>query len=71
MPPEFFQTHQDTRTWCLEKLIVKEGHLETRMYACADYAIEHGITEDLNELYTLWEDWKIKHPRTDTQINRL
>ena len=41
------------------------------MYACADYAIEKGITKDVEALYTLWEDWKIKHPSTNQQINRL
>ena len=71
MPPEFFQDFQDDRTWCLEKLITKENHLEVRMYACADYAIDKGITNDVEALYTLWEDWKIKHPSTNQQINRL
>ena len=71
MPPEFFQDYQDDRTWCLEQLIRKEGHLEQRMYECADHAIEHGITKDLKELYTLWERWKTSTPDPNKQINRL
>ena len=71
MTPEFFQDYQDDRTWCLEQLKRKEGHLETRMYACADHALTEGISKDLKELNTLWERWKNSTPDPNTQINRL
>ena len=63
---------QDTRTWAIEQLIRKENFLDPRMYACADcYASTH-VSKVLDDLYTLWIEWKANNPRDYPQvINRL
>ena len=41
---------QDDRVWCLEQLIRLEGHLDPRMYECADYATSAGLVKDHKDL---------------------
>ena len=43
---------QEDRVWCLEQLIRLEGHLDPRMYECADYATSAGLVKDVKDLYT-------------------
>ena len=63
---------QDIRTWAIEQLIRKENFLDPRMYACADCYASTYISQVLDDLYTLWMEWKEKHPTDNPQvINRL
>ena len=63
---------QDVRTWAIEQLIRKENFLDPRMYACADCYASMYISQVLDDLYTLWMEWKEKHPTDNPQvINRL
>ncbi|WLW37385.1 hypothetical protein [Synechococcus phage S-RS29] len=62
---------QDARVWALEQLLKYEGHLDPRMYECADYATSAGLVKDKNDLYTLWVEWKIDNPSDNPQINRM
>lgn len=63
---------QDIRTWAIEQLIRKENFLDPRMYACADCYASMYISQVLDDLYTLWMEWKEKHPTDNPQvINRL
>ena len=63
---------QDVRTWAIEQLIRKENFLDPRMYACADCYASTYISQVLDDLYTLWMEWKEKHPTDNPQvINRL
>ena len=43
------QDRQDARTWALETLIRYEGHLDSRMYPCADWITSTGLTNDAHE----------------------
>tara|TARA_B100001113_G_scaffold71497_1_gene55393 strand:- start:2400 stop:2612 length:213 start_codon:yes stop_codon:yes gene_type:complete len=70
MSLEFSQTFQDDRTRCLEHLVRKEGFLDTRMYECSQQAVESGVCKDVEALYTLWDEWKVKFP-TPQVVNRL
>tara|TARA_B100000214_G_scaffold351686_1_gene306291 strand:- start:17 stop:367 length:351 start_codon:yes stop_codon:yes gene_type:complete len=70
MSLEFSQAFQDERTRVLEHLVRREGHLDTRMYEFSQDIAEKGIFEDVEALYTLWEQWKSKFP-TPQIINRL
>ena len=70
MSLEFSQAFQDSRTRAFEHLVRKEGCLDTRMYAFIQDAVENNKTEDVKELYTLWEEWKTRFP-TPQVINRL
>ncbi len=63
---------QDTRVWALEQLIHGEGFLDPRMYACADYYASAYASQVLEDLYTLWVEWKNDNPTNNPQIrNRL
>ena len=58
---KFSQSLQDSRTFILETLIRTEGHLDNRMYNCADLCV------DLNkvcteEILSEWERYKRAHP---------
>ena len=53
---------QDLRTWALQTLIWKEGHLDSKMYAVADLYIGINNTKNTEVLYTLWNGWKSNHP---------
>ena len=70
MPPKFFQDQQDTRTWVLENLIRHEGYLDSRMYACADLAINKNLINDVKDVLKVWEDYKKRFP-TEKITNRL
>lgn len=62
----------EVRVRALEALIRCEGHLEHRMYECADFYAHNKDSQDVKDLYTLWSGWKEKFPRTAyEQINRL
>tara|TARA_B100000683_G_C12450396_1_gene539888 strand:+ start:1251 stop:1469 length:219 start_codon:yes stop_codon:yes gene_type:complete len=66
------RNRQDIRTWAIEQLIRKENFLDPRMYACADCYASMYISQVLDDLYTLWMEWKEKHPTDNPQvINRL
>ena len=63
---------QDTRVWALEQLILKESFLDPRMYACADHFASISASHTLEDLYTLWVEWKDNNPTDNPQvINRL
>ena len=63
---------QDTRVWALEQLIFKESFLDPRMYACADYYASSYASQVLDDLYTLWVEWKNDNPTDNPQVrNRL
>ena len=63
---------QDTRVWALESLIQKEAFLDPRMYACADYYASSYASQVLEDLYTLWVEWKNDNPTDNPQVrNRL
>ncbi len=63
---------QDTRTWAIEQLIRHESFLDPRMYACADYYSSSYGSQVLDDLYTLWIEWKEDNPTDNPQvINRL
>ena len=65
------QDRQDDRTWALETLIRHEGHLDNRMYACADYLCSAGLTRDANDVLTAWEEWKEVNQSSMTDITPL
>ncbi len=63
---------QDTRTWAIEQLIRKENFLDPRMYACADLYTSTFVSQVVDDLYTLWIEWKANNPTDNPQvINRL
>ena len=63
---------QETRTWAIENLIRHESFLDPRMYACADYFASISASHTLEDLYTLWVEWKDNNPTDNPQvINRL
>tara|TARA_B100001996_G_scaffold168853_1_gene128732 strand:- start:244 stop:441 length:198 start_codon:yes stop_codon:yes gene_type:complete len=64
-------TQQDRRVWALEQLIRKDGCLDPRMYECAYHATSERGVEDVEDLYTLWVEWKGKFPSNDPKTNRL
>jgi hypothetical protein len=56
----------------LEQLIFKESFLDPRMYACADYYASSYASQVLEDLYTLWVEWKNDNPTDNPQVrNRL
>ena len=59
---------QDLRTWALQTLIWKEGHLDSKMYAVADLYIGINNTKNTEVLYTLWNGWKSNHPDTKYKL---
>ena len=64
------RTHrQDTRTWAIEQLIKKENFLDPRMYACADCYASTFVSQVVDDLYTLWMEWKEKNPTDNPQVN--
>ena len=65
------ETQQDARVWALEQLIRYEGCLDPRMYECADYVTSQGSVENVNDLYTLWVEWKVDNPSNSPKTNRL
>lgn len=65
------QDRQDDRTWALETLIRHEGHLDNRMYACADYLCSAGLTTDAKDVLTAWEEWKEVNPSSMPEITPL
>ena len=67
-----FSGRQDLRTWAIEQLIRKESFLDPRMYACADRYASTYISKVVDDLYTLWMEWKDDNPTDNPQvINRL
>jgi len=63
---------QDTRTWAIENLIRHESFLDPRMYACADHYASVSASHTLEDLYTLWVEWKDSNPTDNPQvINRM
>ena len=63
---------QDTRTWAIEQLIRYENFLDPRMYACADCYASTFVSKVVDDLYTLWIEWKANNPTDNPQvINRL
>ena len=60
---------QDIRTWAIEQLIRKENFLDPRMYACADCYASTFVSQVLDDLYTLWMEWKEKNPTDNPQVN--
>ena len=63
---------QETRTWAMEQLIKHESFLDPRMYACADHYASVSASHTLEDLYTLWVEWKDNNPTDNPQvINRL
>ena len=63
---------QDTRTCAIEKLIRHESFLDPRMYACADHYASVSASHTLEDLYTLWVEWKDSNPTDNPQvINRM
>jgi len=63
---------QETRTWAIEQLLRHEGFLDPRMYACADYYASSYASQVLDDLYTLWVEWKNDNPTDNPQVrNRL
>ena len=63
---------QDTRTWAIENLIRHESFLDPRMYACADHFASVSASHTLEDLYTLWVEWKEDNPTNNPQvINRM
>ena len=63
---------QETRTWAMEQLIRKENFLDPRMYACADLYTSTFVSQVVDDLYTLWIEWKANNPTDNPQvINRL
>ena len=71
MDPKTRQERQEDRVWAIEQLIRYEGHLDPRMYECADYCASAGLVNDVNDLYTLWVEWKIDNPSDNPQVNRM
>ena len=64
------RTHrQDTRTWSIEQLIKKENFLDPRMYGCADCYASTYVSQVVDDLYTLWMEWKEKNPTDNPQVN--
>tara|TARA_B100000886_G_scaffold90294_1_gene59554 strand:- start:512 stop:748 length:237 start_codon:yes stop_codon:yes gene_type:complete len=59
---------QDLRTWALQTLIWKEGHLDSKMYAVADLYIGINNAKNTEVLYTLWNGWKSNHPDTKYKL---
>ena len=63
---------QDTRVWAIEQLLILEGFLDPRMYECADYYASAYASQVVEDLYTLWVEWKAEHPSDNPQvINRM
>ncbi|AET72598.1 hypothetical protein P29A0810_076 [Synechococcus phage S-CAM8] len=63
---------QDTRVWALEQLIRLEAFLDPRMYECADYYASAYASQVVEDLYTLWVEWKAEHLSDNPQvINRM
>lgn len=59
------QDRQDDRTFILETLIRHEGHLDNRMYVCADYLVSNGTT-DPDDVRAAWAEWKRDNPEPYT-----
>ena len=55
------QDRQDDRTFILETLIRHEGHLDSRMYVCADVLVSNGTTNHDDVLYA-WDECKRDNP---------
>ena len=63
---------QETRVWAIEQRLRKEGFLDPRMYECADYYASAYASQVVDDLYTLWVEWKAEHPSDNPQvINRM
>lgn len=63
---------QETRVWAIEQLLRQEGFLDPRMYECADYYASAYASQDTNDLYTLWVEWKKDNATNNPQVrNRL
>ena len=46
---------------------MKEAFLDPRMYACADYYASSYASQVLDDLYTLWVEWKNDNPTDNPQ----
>lgn len=65
---KFSQSLQDSRTFILETLIRTEGHLDNRMYNCADLCVNFNkLCTD--EILKEWDNYKKNHP--DRKITPL
>ena len=72
MDPRTRVERQEDRVWCLEQLIRLEGFLDPRMYECADYYASAYASQVVEDLYTLWIEWKAEHPSDNPQVvNRM
>ena len=66
------EERQDTRVWAIEQLLRRDQQLDPRMYECADYYASAYASQVVEDLYTLWEEWKADNPSDNPQvINRL
>ena len=72
MDPKTRVERQETRVWAIEQLLRQEGFLDPRMYECADYYASAYASQVLEDLYTLWIEWKAEHPSDNPQVvNRM
>ena len=72
MDPKTRQERQDTRVWAIEQLLRYENFLDPRMYECADYYASSYASQVVDDLYTLWVEWKKDNPTDNPQVrNRL
>ena len=66
------EERQDTRVWAIEQLLRRDQQLDPRMNECADYYASSYASQVVEDLYTLWVEWKTKNPTNNPQIrNRL
>ncbi len=68
MDVQIRQDRQDDRTRILETLIRSEGHLDSRMYSCADYLVSNGTNEH-NDILAGWAEWKERNEEPWTITN--
>ena len=72
MDPKTRVERQETRVWAIEQLLRQERFLDPRMYECADYYASAYASQVLEDLYTLWIEWKAEHPSDNPQVvNRM
>ena len=63
---------QVQRVWAIEQLLRQEVFLDPRMYEFADYYASAYSSQVVEDLYTLWVEWKAEHPSDNPQvINRM
>ena len=63
---------QEKRVWAIEHLIRHEGMCDCRICECADYYAASYASQVVEDLYTLWVEWKTNNPTNNPQVrNRL